>query len=95
LQPAISRHGQNLSGHSKAANRYAKIKTQIASRKMLPIMLSVPLLQAVAPAYVHERDRKKANRRYYEHDVQHEQNLRKRVPLIAVAFRTSPGWTYQ
>ena len=57
---------------------------------MLPIMLSVPLLQAVAPAHIRERDRKKENRRYYEYDVQHEQNLRNTVPLIDVALRTSP-----
>jgi hypothetical protein len=77
LQPAISRHRQNLSGHSKAANRYAKIKTQTTSKKMLPIMLLIPLLQPVTPAHVRERDRKKTNRHHHKHDVLHERNLRK------------------
>jgi hypothetical protein len=77
LQPAISRHRQNLSGHSKAANRYAKIKTQITSKKMLPIMLLIPLLQPVAPAHVRERDREKTNRQHHEYNVLHTPNLRK------------------
>jgi hypothetical protein len=76
LQPAISRHRQNLSGHSKAANRYAKIKTQTTSRNMLPIMSSVLLLQPVAPAHVRERDGEKTNRHDYEHNVLHTLTLR-------------------
>jgi hypothetical protein len=77
LQPSIGRHRQNLSGHSKAANRYAKIKTQTTNKKMLPIMLLIPLLQPVAPAHVRERDRKKQNRHHHEHHVLHKRNLRK------------------
>jgi hypothetical protein len=77
LQPSIGRHRQNLSGQSKAANKYAKIKTQITSKKMLPIMLLNPLLQAVAPAHVRERDRKKTDRHRHEHNVLHTPNLHK------------------
>ena len=76
MQPAVCRHRQNLSGHNKAANRYAKIKTQITSRKMLPSMLLLSLLQPVATAHVRERHRKKANRHQYKRNVLHQLNLR-------------------
>jgi hypothetical protein len=77
LQPSVGRHRQNLSGHSKAANRYAKINTQITSRKMLPIMLLIPLLQPIAPAHIRERHREKTDRHNHEHDVLHTPTLRK------------------
>jgi hypothetical protein len=76
LQPAISRHRQNLSGHSKAASRYAKINTQITSRKMLPIMLLIPLFQPVTPAHIRERHRKETNRHHHKYYVLHTPNLR-------------------
>jgi hypothetical protein len=71
LQPAIRRHRQNLSGHSKAASRYPKIKTQITSKKMLPIMSLIPLLQPIARAHIRERHREKTDRHHHEPDVLH------------------------
>jgi hypothetical protein len=62
---------------------------------MLPNILSLSSLQAVAPAHVSERDRKKTNRQHHEHNVLHERNLRKTAQQISAALRTSPEWTYQ
>jgi hypothetical protein len=44
---------------------------------MLPNILSLSSLQAVAPAHIRERDRKKTDRHHHEHNVLHERNLRK------------------
>ena len=43
---------------------------------MLPSMLLILLLQALAPAHVRERHRKKTGRYQHEHNILHPSNLR-------------------